>query len=260
MNRNLCRMLASCDEQRCCSPFGGCKEVCAFGSARRREHHTRKIQGLLANELDLFEVRVSRARWTCPIDELGRETITAALQLNRRALDRICETVVGVGMVKVFALPASEDGPDSWCWEIHEFVSCTSQSTLEEAFSPGRPGADLGSYVCVKPVDSLSDAIDRVLMTDPQEWCHPRILTEPMQANKRFRDHYFRWLRWLDKNERLIRYGCDGHFNRLNKPPRLHRPPPKKRPYPRHLERHMFGNHPMHCQCIACGGLGRKRI
>lgn len=250
--------LANCSATRCGAP-GHCREICAFGRERRRLIQSQSIAQLLANYTDLFEVRVSRASWSCGLNNLDPVTIGAVNNLNRRALDKmIQETVVAVGTIKVFAsLASDEETEDVWRWEIHEIVACSSQRLVEQALLPSRgdPGSD--SYVCVRPIDDLTDAIERVLSHDPVKWSHPRVPSNPVRAGKKWRRKYYRWAFRLKVNDRLVRYGCDRYFNRLTKPPRVHRPPPKKRPYPKHLERHMFGNHSMYCQCLACGGLGR---
>lgn len=207
-NRGLCRKLKSCRIDRC-GRGDHCAEVCAIGASRRRRAHRQRVGELLANDLNLFEVQISRSRWNCALDELSHEIIVAALQLNRRALDKIFEPVVGVGMLKTLELPASDDGPARWRWEIHEIVACSEQLLLEEALSSGRSGSDLDSYVCVRPVNYISDALDRVLADDLRQWQHPRLMIEPKQASWKFRESHIRWLRGLDENERLIRYGCD---------------------------------------------------
>jgi hypothetical protein len=54
-------------------------------------------------------------------------------------------------------------------------------------------------------------------------------------------DEYYQWRFALPANICLIRYGCDRHFNKLAKEPRLIKEP-KKRPYPEWLTPFMFGN------------------
>jgi hypothetical protein len=256
-NRSRLDVLARCDARRC-GDTTHCREVCPFGRERRRQVHSQSIARLLANETDLYEVRVSRASWSCGVDDLDPVTIAAVNNLNRRALDKIQEAVVAVGTVKVFAAPArDENAQDVWRWEIHEFVSCSSRALLEQALLPERLDPGISSYVYIRPVDDLTEVIGRVLTHDLVEWNHPRVATDPVQPAKKWRKAYYRWALRLKANDRLVRYGCDRYFNRLKKPPRVHRPPPKRRPYPKHLERHMFGNHSPFCHCIACGGLGR---
>jgi hypothetical protein len=74
------------------------------------------------------------------------------------------------------------------------------------------------------------------------------------------RGEYYAWLTGLAPGSRVFRYGCDRYFNPLKKMPRTIRPKVKRpRKYPWHLTPYMFGNHPDRCQCIACGGLGRRQ-
>src|SRR5689334_1304295 len=95
-NRRRLDAVALCDATKCGNP-DHCREVCAFGRERRRLAQSQSIARLLTNETDLFEVRVSRASWSCGLDDLDPVTIGAVINLNRRALDKIQESVVAVG-------------------------------------------------------------------------------------------------------------------------------------------------------------------
>ena len=58
------------------------------------------------------------------------------INLNRRALDNIPESVVAVGTIKVFASPAKDEEPeDVWRWEIHEIISCSSRDLIDDALN-----------------------------------------------------------------------------------------------------------------------------
>lgn len=256
-NRRRLDALSRCSASSCGGP-DDCMDVCAFGKERRKLNQSQSIAQLAANDTDLLEVRVSRASWSCRLNDLDPVTIGAATNLNRRALDKIQESVVAVGSIKVFACPARlEETEGVWRWEVHEILACSSQRLVEQALQPSRGDAGPDSYVCIRPIDDLTEAIKRMLSHDLVEWKHPRDSTDPVRASTRWRKEYYRWAIRLGVNDRLVRYGCDRYFNRLKKPPRVHQPPPKKRPYPKHLQRHMFGNHSMYCQCLACGGSGR---
>jgi hypothetical protein len=135
-NRRRLDALAKCDETRCGKP-GDCREICPFGRERRRWVQTQSVARLLANETDLFEVHVSRASWSCGLNDLDPVTIGAVINLNRRALDKIPESVVAVGTIKVFASAASgEEAEDVWRWETHEIISCSSRDLIDDALNP----------------------------------------------------------------------------------------------------------------------------
>lgn len=246
--------LAKCDATRC-GELGDCTEICAFGRERRRLVHSQSIARLLANETDLFEVRVSRARWSCGLNDLDPITIGAVINLNRRALDKIQESVVAVGTIKVFASPArDEEKKEVWRWELHEIVACSSQTLLEQVLLPSRGNLGIDSYVCIRPIHDLTEAIERALSSDLVEWRHPRDSDDLARPPKKWRGEYYRWLLRLNANDRLIRYGCDRYFNRLKKPPRAGPKPKKPRPYPVQLTPYMYNSHPYNCRCSVCRG------
>ncbi|MBB4377053.1 hypothetical protein [Bradyrhizobium sp. SBR1B] len=212
-NRRQLDALARCGA-RSCGGSDDCMEVCPFGRERRKLAHGRSIAKLLANQTDLFEVRVSRASWSCGLNDLDPVTIGAVINLNRRALDKIQESVVAVGTIKVFAAPArDEEAEDVWRWEIHEIVASSSQKLLEQALLSSRPDPSVDSYVCIRPIDDLSSAIERVLRQDLVEWKHPRDSADLARPSKRWRKRHYRWTLRLNANDRLIRYGCDRYFN-----------------------------------------------
>lgn len=254
LTRGRLQAMRKCNAKTCGRP-DHCMEACAFGRQRRRSVQTPLIARLLANEHSLFELQVSRSSWDCGLGKLNTDTIVAALQLNRRALDKLQESALAVGVVKVLARPARyEEKKSCWRWELHEIVACSSKDILEDAFSSGRLKAGPESYVCVRPINNLNDAIERVLSDDLVQWKQPRDTTVAGRSSQKWRKQYYRWLLQLAADERLIRYGCDRYFNRIKKPPRAAPRPKRPRPYPLHLKQYMFGNHPPRCRCKACGG------
>lgn len=249
-NRPRLDALEKCDMRRCSDP-AHCREVCPFGRHRRIHAHSQSIARLLANETDLCEVRVSKASWSCGLNDLDPVKIFAVNNLNRRALDKIQESVLAVGTIKVFASPATDqETEDVWRWEIHEIVAYSSQTILEESFLPRR--GDLDSYVCVRQIDDLGETIESVLSRDLVEWKHPRDAADPVRASKKWRREYYRWLLRLNANDRLIRYGCDRYFNRLKKLPRAGAKPKKPRPYPWQLTPYQYNRHDYNCRCSVC--------
>ena len=89
-NRRRLDAVAKCDATRC-GDTAHCREICAFGRERRKLNEGQSIALLLADHTELFEVRVSRARWSCGLSHLDPATIRAVNTLNRRALDKIQE-------------------------------------------------------------------------------------------------------------------------------------------------------------------------
>jgi hypothetical protein len=180
-----------------------------------------------------------------------RFSIAAAKKLNRLALDKLYyPTLIAVGTFKVSVAPKHEGS--GWKCEIHQIVSGAKKAELEKVFSSSRPAA--GNFLRVKEVTNLGQAIGDVLKRDVQGWQH-LYQTEitPDRPKKGHRAEYYEWLLGLNADERVVRYGCDGYFNKLKKKPRLVRVKvPKKRPYPIWLSPYMFGGHGENCCCREC--------
>jgi hypothetical protein len=244
--------LADCDKNYCGRVK--CSEVCQFGTRRRRLKEIPAVHHLLRKSAGpLCEVRVGRGGWAQPAGKLNRVSIAAAKKLNRLALDKLyMPSLVAVGVFKVSVAPQHEGG--GWKCEIHQIVSGAKKKELEKIFSTSRTAA--GNFLRVKEVTNLGQAISDVLKRNVQGWRHPyRTEITLDRPKKGHRAEYYKWLLDLSANERVVRYGCDGYFNRLKKKPRLVRQKVRKgHPKPIWLERHMFGSHPMTCTCDRCMG------
>ena len=244
--------MADCDKNYCGRVK--CAEVCQFGTRRRRLKEISAVYRLLNKSAGpLYEVRVGRGAWAQPAGNLNRASIPAAKKLNRWALDKLyMPSLVAVGVFKASAAPKHEGG--GWKCEIHQIVSGAKKTELEKIFSSSRPAA--GNFLRVKKIINLGQTISDVLKRDVQGWQHlyqTEITPDP--PKKGHRAEYYEWLLGLSSDERVVRYGCDGHFNKLKKKPRLVRQKVRKgHPKPIWLERHMFGSHPMTCTCDRCMG------
>jgi hypothetical protein len=239
-----------------------CAEVCWFGSRRRRLEEIPATVELFKNaKPPIHEVRIIRESWQRPAGSLYDLSIMAMKQLNRRALDTLYRPKMqAVGLCKV-SFGAMTYAP-LWIPEVHEVISGAEKEELEEAFSAFRqiPGMCYNIFSARK-VDDIGRAINRVLRRDLRQFRHPSAEDYDPKPKKARRTEYYRWLLGLECGERLIRYGCDGSFQALNKKPRLVRVKiPKKRPYPYHLQRFMFRteededdmDHQPNCMCRYC--------
>jgi hypothetical protein len=242
--------LADCDKNYCSRLK--CSEVCQFGTRRRRLNEIPAVHRLLRKSGGPFcEVRVSRSGWAQPAGKLERANITAAKKLNRWALDKLLmPDLVAVGTFKVGVAPKHEGG--GWKYEIHQIVSGAKKAELEKVFATSRRSS--GNSLRVREVKNLGQAISDVLKRDVQGWQHPyRTEITPDRPKKAQRAEYYEWLLGLSADERLVWYGCDGHFNKLKKKPRvIRRKIPKKRRYPTWLAPYMYGGHPERCSCPEC--------
>ena len=240
--RNRSKALARCTADHCGT--AKCVEVCAFADWRRRLEQIPAAYRLMKKtDGPIYEVRVVRGVWARPTGELRDVSIAAARQLNRRALDSIfIPELVAFGTFKVSLAP--EYLEPHWICEIHQIVAEAEKSDLEKAFFVGKTREKYDSAVGITKVHNIGQAISDVLRVDLRGWQHPLSPDgSPAKPRKAHREEFYQWLLSLSFGERMIRYGCDRYFNRLNKKPRTIRPKVRKpRPYPTWLIPHMFGN------------------
>ena len=244
--------LADCDRSHCGRLK--CAEVCQFGARRRRLKEIPAAYRLLHKSAEpLCEVRVGRGVWAQPAGKLNRASIAAAMQLNRRALDKLyMPGLVAVGVFKTLVAPKHEGG--GWKCEIHQIVSGAKKVELEKVFATSR--RNVGNFVHVKEVKNLGQTISDMLKRGVEGWQHPyRTELTPDLPKKSHRAEYYKWLLTLRPNDRMIRYGCDRYFNKLKKQPRVVQQKVRKgHPKPIWLAPYMFGSHPSNCTCIRCTG------
>jgi hypothetical protein len=220
-----------------------CLEACPFGARRRRLNDIPAIYDLLRNsKAPLCEVRFVRGPWVVPSRSLEHAPLDAAKKLNSRSLDKLfIPTLVAVGVFKV-SVEQLYDGYQ-WIYEVHEIVAGAEKDALEKALSSNRCGPGMSSKLWVQEVSDLGQTISKVFRCDLETWRNPLWkedeVTGPTKAQRR---QFYTWLFDLRTRARLIRYGCDQHFNKLEKGLRTFRATVRKpRPYPYHLKRYMFG-------------------
>jgi hypothetical protein len=231
-----------------------CLEACCFGTCRRRLTAIPAIYDLLQKcNPPLYEVRIIRGVWARPFGKLEEASIEAAKQLNRRALDTLHDTrIVAVGTFK--AAPAGiVHGWKRWICEIHQIVAGVQQEDFDRAFltqhdrgelRTKRKQSDIPNMVRVSEITDLGPTISEVLRQDPRGWRHLQDETSPARPTKSQRREFYSWLIGLNPDVRIIRYGCDQYFRKLEKKSRpIRAKVRKKRPYPSWLERYMFGTH-----------------
>ena len=240
--RNKSKTLARCTKDHCAG--AECVEVCAFADWRRRLQEIPAAYRLIKKtDGPVYEVRVVRGIWARPIGDLHDVSMAAAKQLNRRALDSLYNPeLVAAGTFKVSLAP--EYLKPHWICEIHEIVVGAQKDDLEKAFSISGTREKYDSFLGITKVKNIGQTISDVLRADLQGWQHPLWPDgAPAKPKKAHRKEFYQWLLSVSFGERMIRYGCDRYFNRLDKKPRTIRPKIRKpRRYPVWLIPHMFGN------------------
>ena len=229
----------------CRSNFCGrvnCLEACWFGARRRRLNEIAAVYDLLQRSRGpMYEVRFVRGFWARPFGQLRQTNVAAAKKLNGRALDKLFNPkLVAVGTFKVSATP--ERG-QLWICEIHQIIAGAERPDLENVLSSKRQGMRISNRLWLQEVENLAQVISNVFQRDLECWQDPEdeevASPDPSKARRR---EFYKWLLSLSPGERIVRYGCDQHFNELRKQPRTFRATVRKpRPYPYHLKRYMFG-------------------
>lgn len=221
-----------------------CIVGCAYGDRRRRIKQLPKVHELLAGASDsVFEIRLTRSSWARRFEELDTASILAAKQMTRRALDKLyIPTLIAVGTFKV-SVADFQGRKCIWVCSVHLLVSgVDEQSALESVFGGGWQQVEEPSELRVCPVVDLAKAIKSVFTARFEWWADP--IASSNSRKRRFEAIQYGWLFSQKADERVIRYGCDRHFNPLKKKPRVFKAkaPPRKRPYPWWLEPYMFGS------------------
>jgi len=220
-----------------------CLEACWFGTCRRRLNEIPIIYDLLQNShKPLYEVRLVRSAWVGPTKRLPHAPIAAAKATNARALDKLfIPTLVAVGMFKVSVEQLYDEY--FWIYEIHQIVAGEEKDRLEKVLSSRRQGPAITNKLWMQEVTELGSTISKVFRRDLQAWQDPEwVGAELERPTKLQRREFYSWLLNLSPGARLIRYGCDQRFNKLEKQPRTFRATVRKpRPYPYHLKKYMFG-------------------
>jgi hypothetical protein len=204
-----------------------CTDACAFGARRRRLREILAVHRLLKKPGGpVYEVWFAPRAWERPWGGLRSISIPAAKKLNARVLDKLlCPGAVAVGIVKIY----SQFQESTWTVEVHELIAGADKVELDRVF------AGIAHVKALKPQD-VGQAISNVLQRGLDAWKG----FSPPKAKRRA--EFYKWTLNLPVDARIIRYGCDRHFNKLHKKARIVRPKVrKKRPYPYWLVRHQFG-------------------
>jgi hypothetical protein len=282
--------LTNCGPDHC--GCARCAEACWFGTRRRRLFELPAAYRVIKESKGpIYRARVIRSRWGQPIGRLRDVGIQAARLLNRRALDSLYKpSLVAVGLFKV-GLPSGYEAP-YWTAEIDQLVAGAQKEELENAFPKERyekgplkhanlreysglsdaevtelealkARLEYRSFVWVAEVESIGQAVNQVFERSVHAWQDIlQLIPDVSPVQRPHQAEYYTWLLGLPVNARIIRYGCDRYFNKLQKQPRS-RPfrsqVRRRRPYPHWLTPFMFGNHPPDCLCQACGGPGKGR-
>jgi hypothetical protein len=223
--------MADCRPNYCA--YKKCLEACWFGTRNRRFKELPAVYDLLqGSDEPLFEVRCVRGMWAQPSGQLRYAPISAAKRVNRRALDKLfVPTLIAVGAFKVSVETLYDR--HQWICEIHQIVAGATREELEKVLSCRGVARLTLNKVSVRRITDLGQTISRVFRRDLEGWRDPAwsgaVADAPTKSQRR---EFYKWLLGLRPGTRLIRYGCDKHFNRLHKKARtFHVTVRKPRPY-----------------------------
>jgi hypothetical protein len=194
---------------------------------------------------------LSRTTWGRRPGHLASTNTEAVFKTLRRALDSLREpSLVAVGIVDAWW--ASEQ----WTVGARVLVAVPHGLDLYPAFDHTK---EIEGPLDIVVVPDLDGGLKQLFRDGQQAKC--TAWSEDDLPKPSLRGEYYAWLAGLAPGSRIFRYGCDRYFNRLNKKAvPIHSKVKKGHPYPRWLEKHMFGNHSLGCDCTACGGLGKYYV
>ena len=258
-NVSLAKRILRCNSGIC----NKCGDLCPLRAQQWLHTTSPLITRALANSpTPLIKVRFTKPDWgrdrgalaAAPLSLMEKEQTQAEDSVKvsshaiekalRRTFDKLqLPSVIVAGMFDAWY------GDKRWEVGAELLIAGAPKSALYDAF----PLGDLA----FEDVLSLRRSLQSLLTNSHEAKRHPTssaFLKVPVIRQR----EYYKWLASVAPNARLFRYGCDRYFNPLIKMPKVSKPViPKKRGYPHQLVRSVFGNHPLGCQCIPCGGLGR---
>ncbi len=194
---------------------------------------SRRLQRLICEtDHPIVALRIRHPAWIVAHGNLARFSISAAQKMTRRGFDNLFfPDLVALGLFKVFV------SQTDYKIELNLIVAGASKIKVERAFHDTR----------AEHIGSVHRAIDNMLNGRLQargasgEWTTIRAYGEEIDQNSEQWPEYIRWLK-VHLRSLVFRYGCDRHWNRLRKAPRLRETKVKKRhPYPEWLEPYWFG-------------------
>jgi hypothetical protein len=245
--RRVAQLVTSCSSGGCIE----CGDVCPVKAARWRRRNLPAIMTLFSTRSSgvIWKVTLTNDRWSRGRGELSRASLSAIEKYLRRALDNLGQPgTISVGVIDAWY------GWQQWELGAEFLVAGPSKSELYAAFS-------FGVTLQIEQVRDAGKAAKALLIAGQRAKCLPPYDALEPEPKSRRRGEYYVWIAGRPAGSRLFRYGCDRYFNALKKSKRPVVAAPKRgRPYPWWLEKFMFGNHHLNCQCIACGGLGLNYV
>jgi hypothetical protein len=193
-----------------------CRDICRYGANQRLHWQTFAARKLLKKVGGpFFELRVGRQSWRQPCGGLHKVSLAAVKQVERNALDKLrMPSIAAVGMMKAAYMPDERHG--SWHVEIHQIIAGVSRKEIRNAFAT-RLDNNRENYLWIDKIKNLTPAIGRVLDQSVMVRQRPDQGEEPARPRKEARGEYYRWTLGFRNGARVIRYGCDQHFNHLTK-------------------------------------------
>jgi hypothetical protein len=239
--RRVAQLVSFCSSGDCTD----CGDVCPVKAARWRRQTEPAIKKLFSTGSSdgIWEVRLTNERWSRGRGELSGASLLAIEKYLWRALNNLRQPAsITVGMIDAWY------GWQQWELGAQFLITGPSKSELFDTFP-------LGARLQIEKVGDARKAAKALMTASYRAKSLPPY--DALEPEPKPRGEYYAWLAGCPVGSRLFRYGCDRYFNALMKSKRPVVAALKKgHPYPWWLEKFMFGNHPLACQCIACGGLG----
>jgi len=248
-SRSIGKKIANCRRGACTR----CGDACPIRAARWFQNNTASLQRLFRKQARTRQFFLSRNSWCSRQGYLSHTNVQTIFKATRRALNTLQETsIVAVGMVD------AHWSLTEWRVGANVIVSARASIDFYRAFDRTK---EIAGPLEIVSVGDVGEAFEQLFTSSQRAKRGGHSEDEQVRPKNKLREEYYSWLASMKPGERLFRYGCDRHLNRLNKILHLRPPKPKKkRRYPTQLAPFMFGNHSRNCTCIPCGGLGKHYV
>jgi hypothetical protein len=237
--RRLARRIETCETGKC---GGECGALCPTGANRRFGEQLPAMRKLFLGTSDhqIHRFRLLRSTWAWGRGSLAEASLGAVSKTLRRALDSLHEPSIRA----VGAINAHWRG-DEWLLGAEVIISApigVVAASDKRDFQPATP-------LAVQEVDAGLQQL-----FEPLTCCkiYPCTEADWTSVPPKIRREYYCWLAGLESGSRVVRYGCDRHFNPLNKQSHWKPTVKKGRRYPLWLAPYQYGSHPYGCECRIC--------
>jgi len=240
--RRLARRIGACDAGQCTVECGA---VCPAGAARRFKKQLPALRQLFreTDARQIHRLRLCRSTWIYGRGCLFDASLGAISKTLRRAMDSLHEpSIRAVGTID------ARWNTSEWLLGIDVIINAPVEVNLATAFERKQNVRELK----ISPVLEADSSLRELFQILPSYKNLLRSEADWTDVPRKARREYYCWLAGLKPGSRIVRYGCDRHFNPLVKQTHWKPTIKKRRPWPHWLVPYQYGSHADGCECRIC--------